>query len=431
MTWKEQKSIHIPPPCAPNYQVSNLKELTHLDHAILRTTIAHMTELHALLRKLAQKLNTLMSPVPTFFAPKEHYKTSRFLWLDIEHLKGSMITFLVFWSSTLLWIYINPPGGFLIVTLATGLSILTTFTTVKPSLLIVIFSFSFVFAAAMYVMVLPSLHHAWEIGLFIFGYAFIGFYFIDPKISVFFLLGTMTLGLANEMNYNFDVFLLTLFVFYAFLFLLLLFYYIPFSTKPEHLFLTMKKRFFTLSRMLLEKNIDIKNIHKTFMAKIATNYSAIHLAETVKKMQTWASKIDEKYFETLDKEALLAFTKECESFAYLLQMMYKRELQVHNNPLLVAFRENNNSFALANLLDEHASGKDVKEIAPFWKNEVAFALKVEERLEAFLADIKYDENELTAFYEAVSLRRNVWLTFLQCQKMMETLDFNVLERSRF
>ena len=240
---------------------------------------------------------------------------SKFLWFDLEHLKASLVTFMIFWTATLLWIYVNPPGGFLVVALATGLSVITTFTPVKPSLLMIVFTFSFLFAIAMYILVLPHLLLTWEFGLFLFFYAFIGFYFIPEKVSIFFLLGIATLMLNNPMNFYFNVFLLVLFMFYLFLSILLLAYYFPFSTKPEHLFLLLKQRFLTFAKIVMKRDSS------SWWKRLVLTYSQTHLMSTVKKMQLWESKIDFKYFDDVDSEALAEFIKACESFVSEVQII--------------------------------------------------------------------------------------------------------------
>jgi uncharacterized membrane protein YgaE (UPF0421/DUF939 family) len=434
LAWKEQKEIVIPEKLEYDYDIEEIKKLSQLERADMSTTISDMIKLHTQLCKLAEKLNSLISPMPTFFTLENIPKPSSFLWFDMEDLKGSLITFIIFWAATLLWIFVNPPGGFMIVVLATALSILTTFSPLKPSLLIIIFSLSFVFATAMYIFVLPNLHYGWELGLFVFIYAFIGFYFINPMLAVFFILGSATLGINNTMSYNFDVFLIILFMFYAFLFLLLLFYYIPFSTKPEHLFLVMKKRFFKLAQILLQRSSNLNNDNGSFLGAMKAKYSKLHLMGTVKKMQLWASKVDDKYFDTVNKDMLLGFSKECETFVYLLEMLHRRDIEMINNPLIKNFREENDGNTLADLLGEYAEGKDVKDIDPFWRDEKQIIAKIEERLRNFLHDVKYNEYEekdIIEFYENISLRRNVWLSLFSCQKMMEEIDFKALEISRF
>lgn len=434
LAWEEQKEIVVPDVLEYSLDLDEIKTLSQLDRADMSTTISDMVKLHTQLRKLAEKLNSLISPMPTFFTLEQIPKPSSFLWFDLEDMKGTLITYMIFWVATILWIHVNPPGGFMIVLLATALSVLTTFSPLKPSLLIIIFTLSFFFATLMYIFVLPNLHYGWELGLFIFIYSFIGFYFINPMLAVFFLLGTATLGINNTMSYNFDIFLIILFMFYAFLFLLLFFYYVPFSTKPEHLFLVMKKRFFRLSQFLMQRSSNLSNDNSSFFGAMKAKYSKLHLMGTVKKMQLWASKIDDKYYNMVDKDLLLGFSKECETFVYLLEMMHRRDIEMLNNPLIKTFREEYNGATLGDLVGEYAKGKDVKDVDAFWRDEKQIVEKIEERLSAFLHRVKYNEYEekdMIEFYENISLRRNVWLSLFSCQKMMEKIDFKALEISRF
>ena len=434
LAWTKSREISIPEVWEPKYQTAKLKELSHLDRAAFTSIMVEMKRLHKKLRELAVKLNAMISPLPTAFTLGSREKNSSFLWFDLEDMKGALITYLIFWFSVLLWIGVNPPAGFLIVTLATALSAMTTFSPLKPSLLIFVFSIGFAFATFMYVLVLPHLHYGWELGLFLFAYAFIGYYLVNPKISLFFLISMVTLGISNTMNYNFNLFLMILFIFYFFLFILLLFYYIPFSTKPESLFLTMKQRFFKLSQKLLQRSSNLARHQEAFGGGVAAKYSEIHLISTVKKMQLWASQIDTKYFDTVDQKVLLGFTKECETFAYLLQMMYHREIQMKDNRLIEAFQKEYRGMSLVDLLGEYASGIEVEKVADIWKDEKQLINVVEDHLGDFLEKIKfsdYRENEILEFYDNISLRKNLWLSLLSCQELMGKLDFKALERSRF
>jgi uncharacterized membrane protein YgaE (UPF0421/DUF939 family) len=431
---EEGKEIDIPSVWKADYSKEAIKELSHIDRAVLTATMIDIEKIHKELRDFAEKFNAIISPYPTHFKLTKMANPSQFNWFDVEDMKGALISFMIFWATTIFWITVNPPAGFLIVTLATALSVLTTFSPLKPSLLIIIFTFAFIFATAMYILVLPHIHYSWELGLFIFIYSFIGFYFINPKISIFFLLGMVVLGLNNPMYYDFNLFLLILFVFYLFLFVLLLFYYIPFSTKPEDLFLTMKRRFFNLSSNLMQRETNLSNNRGTFWGSAKAQYSQTHLMNSVKKMQLWASKIDTEYFDTIDQKELLAFTKECETFAYLLKMMYRRDIQIFDNPLIKDFLKEHKGETLADLLAQYAEGKEVYEVDAIWRDKKQIVGKIENNLKKFLSDVKpgqYSEKEIIEFYENISLRRNVWLSLFSCQKMMEELDFKVLERSRF
>ncbi|RLA65963.1 MAG: hypothetical protein DRQ78_04860 [Epsilonproteobacteria bacterium] len=430
--WKEKNEIHIPEHIKPVYIMEKIKTLSHLENASLLTTIQNMKKLHDELITLAKKLNSLNSPMPTLFSLENIPEKKHFLWGDIEDIKGSLITFIIFWSATVFWITANPPGGFIVVVAATGLGVLTSFSPLKPIMLIIIFTLSFIFSTLMYVFVLPNLHYGWELGLFIFIYMFIAFHFISPKMSIFFALGMVLMIISNEMYYDFSFFLLLLLVFYLFLFFLQFFYYIPFSNKPEHLFLTLKKRFFKLSYLMLERVRDKDK--SSILLKLGAKYSDMHLMKTVKKMQLWASKIDTSYFDTIDKNTLLAFTQECEKFTYMLKLLYHRDMRMHKNPLIKETLTHNDLPSLSILLKEYYLEKEVKEVDSFWKDEKVIPDKAEEYLTKVLSTIDfsaYSEEIISEFYENISLRKNVWLSFFACQEMMETLDFKVLQRNRF
>ena len=431
---KNEKVIEIPEKWEAVLVMENIKALSHIDRAALTTHILEMGKLHEKLRETAEKFNAVLSPYPTSFTLTKKANPSKFNWFDVEDMKGSLITFMIFWVTTFFWIIVNPPAGFLVVTLATALSVITTFSPVKPSLLIIVFTFSFVFATVMYVLVLPHVVTAWELGLFIFFYAFIGFYFIKPMISIFFLLGMAVLGLSNPMYYNFNLFLLILFVFYLFLFVLLLFYYVPFSTKPEVLFRVMKQRFFHLSANLLKRSNNLLAHRGSFLGRLKAWYAHKHLMNTVKKMQLWASKTDTEYFDTLERETLMEFTKECETFAYLIKMMYAREISSVDNALIQRFKDENRIITLADVMEHYAKEMETKQLDSQWRDPQ----KIIDAIEAHLADFfsrmksgKYSQEEIIRFYELIALRRNVWVSFYHCQKFMEELDFKVLERSRF
>lgn len=224
-----------------------------------------------------------------------------FVFLDPDNFKSTLQLLSVFWASTLFWIVFNPPGGFLLVILATLLGLFTTFSPLKPIVLMALLTFGFIFATAMYIFVLPNLVYAWELALFIFVYTFIAFYFIPPKITIFFLLGMFLLGIDNTMNYNFALYLNILLVFYLFLIVLMLFHNFPFSTRAEHLFITYKKRYFKhLSSFLSTNNKARQEFHR------------VHLELLVTKMHLWGSKIDTNYFTHVTVEQISEFIDKCE-----------------------------------------------------------------------------------------------------------------------
>jgi len=432
--WENEEEIVLNDKVELEYRSQKIKSLSHLERASLITTVQEMKKLYESLRQLAIKLNRIHSPLPTYFDKENIPQNSRFLWGNMEHFKGVLVTFIIFWAATYFWIMTNPPGGFMIVALATGLSVLTTFTPIKPSMLIVVFTLSFIFATFMYVAVLPHLRYGWELGLFIFIYSFISFHLVNPKISIFFLLGLFTFGIANEMYYAFDVFLLILLMFYSFLLLLHIFYYVPFSTRPEHMFILMKNRFFRLSSKMLEHGRSIHIGKGSLGLTLMGSYSAVHLHPTCKQMQVWLNGIDENYFSAIDKQKLAAFTKASEKFAYLVELLYHKELQMKDNPLLKILAQSYTMPYFSDLLEMHASEISVDDIDDFWKDRDRMRKSIEEKLSTVFESIDleaYKREDVASLYEVLALRKSLWLSFFDAQQCMEALDFNVLKQSRF
>jgi len=213
-----------------------------------------------------------------------------FIWFDAEDIKGAIVSFFVFWVSVFIWIYLSIPYGFFIAVLATSLSLYTAYSIVKPYVLIILYTLSFVFAILSYVFILPNLDGWWSLGVFIFFYSFFGFYFVPAQISIFYLLGMATFLIENEMNFNFAIFMFVLLIFYLFLFVLLLLDYFPFNQKSEHMFL---------------------QLHKRFIKLLKKNPTSQHLPIILKKMQLYATKIDCKYFG-IKKETLIGYCRACE-----------------------------------------------------------------------------------------------------------------------
>ena len=211
---------------------------------------------------------------------------AKFLFFDPDHLRGTLVSLLIFWCGTLFWLWFNPPGGFFLVTLATAVSLYTAFSPVaKPHLLIFVYTLTFLLAAAAYVLVLPHLHQAWELALFLFAYTFIVFRLFPAELAMFLAMGLAIMNLQNQTVYNFAFFLNTLLVFYGFMFLLLLFYYLPYSTRPEKMVVRLAERFRRLTKRVSQKP---RSSWQRFWHKEAAKM----LPLTAMKLQMWADQVD-------------------------------------------------------------------------------------------------------------------------------------------
>lgn len=426
--WECHDEITLPPACSLQVDTARTASLGQLQRATLSSFAKQTCLLHATLRRIASKLNALHRPEPTRFTESiQHTAAPLFAWLDPEYLKASLTTFLIFWAGVAFWVWFNPPGGFLIVALATSLSMITAFTPVKPSMLIIVLTLSFLVATAAYVLALPYLSGGFELALFLFLYGFAGFYFLPAQVSIFFLFGLLTMNINNQMYYGFDIFLLTLTMFYAFLSLLLLFYYIPFSTKPEHLFLRLKERFFRDADSLARYHEDLLDPQKDPSFASFPAFFLQRIGSTVEKMPLWATQIDTAYFHPNTKEALLQFTRACENLTTVLALMTVSTRKIQTNRLFQHYMQTHpeaSVFALLSSSDTHLQER---------KKHIS-TTEIEKALTHFFATHSlsdYSKEEIVSFYETIALHKYFWRSYTACLESMHNLDFNVLKESRF
>ncbi|HHL34635.1 MAG TPA: hypothetical protein ENJ30_09760 [Desulfobulbaceae bacterium] len=430
--WHGEVKIPVPPECTPLFDMEALASRAPLEAASLTSAVNQLANLHAALRRLAVKLNALNGPAPTRFLDEKGMKASRFLWLDVEDIKGAVLSFLIFWCATLLWITTNPPAGFFIVAMATGLSVITTFSPVKPQMMIVVYSISFIFSMLAYILILPHLATGWELALFLFSYAFIGFYFIIADLAALFLIGIVLLNISNQMFYAFDGFLIMLLFFYTFLFLLLIFYYLPFSTKPEHLFLILEKRFFTLCRFLLAGNTKKVLGRATLLDDIMAGYAKMHLLNTVEKMRLWGGQIDGRFFSAFPREKAAQFGKDCEALAHLLLIQSREERRFLDNPLIRAHVVQLQP-VVGPLLQRNPGGK-VTDKENLSRHKERITAMIEQELQRFFsgrAADAHDRETVLAFYEHLSLQKSILAALIALHDRLAALNLDVLTETRF
>ena len=221
---------------------------------------------------------------------KEVRKLTRFDFYTLEHFKAAFVGFLIYWVGVYFWIEFNPPLGFMVVTLATVLSATTIFSPITPKMILIAFTMSLAFAVISYVAILPNLHYGWQLALFLFLYAFIGYYLLPEALTMVFLIGTTTFYIQDTMVYHFGIFLNVLFALYLFMFTLLFFYYIPFSSKSEDIVKSLLSR--------LERQLELLASPATSpFGRFARHYAKNALRATLASLHFWSGMLDTRFFD--------------------------------------------------------------------------------------------------------------------------------------
>ncbi|MEP4484383.1 MAG: FUSC family protein [Halioglobus sp.] len=406
------------------YRMEYLAEASHRTVARVATRADAMNSLQALLRQLAGAINSLLYDQAGFEAAKTRQGPPRFLWLDRESVKTGIRAFTTFWIATAIWIEFNPPMGFMFVTLCTVLIPLVSYTPVTPKLLIILFSIGFTFAVPAYIFLLPLLTHWIELALFIFAYAFIGFFVFKGPISIFFLLGLFTLGIQNTMNYNVNVILLVVLSFYMVCAMQIISITFPFTSNRARLFHTLRERFFSNCAAIL-----MRNKHRLISHDTRLNIGDALIA----KMQAWGPMIDHSYYKAVTPEAIAEFTQACDLLQGQLKVAKIRNAQAKNNPLILRANRKSKESVMSHLCEALAQDDSTDPYLPTDEAGIA-GVNIEKRLDEFLGSqdlSQFSIHELAQFYVYLNLQGMIYQSIVRCQQASAQLNWQPLTAHRF
>ena len=423
--WQGQRSDTERQELAITFNPEKLRQGTHMEAAAVATRVELLQETQRVLLSMLVALDSLLFDTDPFVAKRQPRGKPAFVWLDIENLKTAGRAFVTFWIATGIWINFNPPGGFMFVTLCTVLIPLVSYTPVTPKLLFILFTLGFLFALPAYIFLLPQMTHWLELAIFLFSYAFIGFYVFQGPVSIFFLLGLFTLGIQNDMNYNVDAIMLTIVMFYMVCTTLIISVHFPFSSKPERIYASLRRRFFRHCARIMRVNAR--------PATFTNNVSLLFLgsgAPLLTKMATWGPQIDDSFFADDGARHIAALNRACELLHGQLQVLATRRHDFQANPLIAAVRHKTSGNAIATLCDSLAD-----HALPVAFEQLQSSLTgIEAQLDELLGDDyldRYDSHELAQFYVYLHLHASIFESMQACREAQQALDWQRLGETRF
>lgn len=415
-----------------DYDKDALTEATHLVKGSALTLGHLLKTLHQSLLRLAESISCIDSVTNNISFDQELPKQQgRFLWWDAENFKTAVKTFTTYWVAGLIWIYFNPPGGYSFVAFSTIFMSLLSFMPVHPFLLLILFTMGFLFAMPSYVFILPGLELGAELGLFIFIYTFIGFYLLKGPVTIFYMVGLFVLGLNNTMNYHFGILMGIMTMFYLVVFMIIFAHYFPFSSRPEHLFLTMKERYFR----------HVGDLFTTYQKQSESSFNSLKrslhivtLNVTTQKLKVWGSKINHKLFSNTTAESIGAFNKSCEVLSNHINILVAAEKKLLSNPLIKQLRSKHTDSILPQMAVALAAHQSSEQLDSVFEQYGQDYQSFESRLEDFFSELElsdYAYSEIASFYILLNLKRNVFEAMQQCKQTYEDIDWVNLRQKRF
>ncbi|CAG19968.1 FUSC family protein [Photobacterium profundum] len=431
--WDDKDTVReVGKPLKVDINAQKLSQCTHLEKGSVITFGYLINTLHEKLSRLAvtasciDSLTGRVSFNETF--PK---KSGRFLLWDAENAKTAIKVFVTYWVAGILWIYFNPPGGYSFVIFATIFASVLSYLPVHPVLLLVLFTFGFLFAVPAYVFILPQLSLGIELGAFLFIYTFVAFYLFKGPITIFFLLGLFILGIDNTMTYHFGIILTIMLLFYLVVFMIIFSYYFPFSSRPEHLFLVMRERFFRHVTGVLRSH----QIHNpSLLSRLRCRWHVVTMNVTVKKMMMWSSKINHKYFVQTSPEALAKFTGACNLLNNHLNTFVMADQKFQTNMLVNKVRATYADQVLPHMAQSLAGGRKNEALNEIFHSYTINYESTEEKLESFFNGLNlsdYSHTDIAGLYIFLNLKKNVFEAMNQCKVAYEDISWVNLRQKRF
>ncbi|HGY9569772.1 TPA: FUSC family protein [Vibrio harveyi] len=414
------------------YNQAALADASHLVKGSA-LTLGHLLKLmHQSLSRLAESISCIDSVTNNVSFKQELPKQkSKFLWWDAENFKTAVKTFTTYWVAGLIWIYFNPPGGYSFVTFSTIFMSLLSFVPVHPFMLLILFTFGFLFAVPSYVFILPGLELGAELGLFIFIYTFIGFYLFKGPVTIFYMIGLFVLGLDNNMTYHFGILMTIMTLFYMVVFMIIFAHYFPFSSRPEHLFLTLKERYF---RHVGDLFASYHQQSESSFKKLKRSLHLVTLNVSSKKLMVWGSKINHKLFDKTPPEAIGAFSKSCNALSNHVNILIAAEQKLLSNRLIKQLRSKPTDSILPLMAGALASRQTTDELNSVFEQYSQDYQSFENKLEDFFSELDlsdYAYSEIAGFYILLNLKRNVFEAINQCKQTYEDIDWVNLRQKRF
>lgn len=418
------------------YDTDLMQESSHLQRGTA-ITVGYI------FRQLTERLDGLAGSIRCIDSVTERYvtkdelpdKPSVFNWWDAENAKSAIKVFVAYWICGLIWILFNPPGGYNFVVFTTLFVSILSFLPVHPVLLFILFTLGFIFSVPSYVFILPQLSLGSELAIFIFIYTFVGFYLFKGPVTIFFLIGMFTLGLDNNMVYHFGINLTIITLFYMVVFMVVLFYYLPFSSRPEHLFLVMRERFF---RHVCGVIACMQNLSPTLWDKWRLRWHLATMKMTATKLKVWGGKLDTGYYEQLTSDQVDSFSKSCDLLCHHLQTLSLAEAKMRGNKLVSKARKAHRDHVipllarqLARLNTKCAQEKDVSHDVLNTRQDYS---ELEKQLDTFFQHItwsKYSKSDIAGFYIFLNLKKNVFESLMQSKASSDAINWVELNQRRF
>ena len=440
---KGQPPEHRPNQIDLTLDKTGIQALSHFHRAALAVTRTRLLHLETLSRSLFETVHDIQGFDQKAKVPVAKPQPSGGFVFDPDRLTGAFHVMTILWLAYLAVIYVpDIPGGGALVSMAAVFGMILAGTPQLPvSKMFMPVAGSVLCGAVIHIFVMPQLSSFYELGLLIFATIFgICYLFAAPQqaLSKTFGMGLFikVASINNQQTYSFLGITTTAMLFIIIFLMLAIIVNIPFSARPEKVFLRLLRRYFRNCGYLIHNMHRDTQKQKRHFDRWQKNYHLHQLASLPKKMGVWSRFIDTGVLPGTDPPQIQAVLTGLQAFSYRVQEL-----------LAVRGRSNIHSLAQELQSDIQAWRVKVEEILQGLANEheagdretlseklAALIDHLENRITVVLdkaSDEQLSEQDNENFYRLLGSYRGVSEALIEYAGTAHSVDWSRWRENRF
>ncbi|MFC1773625.1 FUSC family protein [Pseudomonadota bacterium] len=308
-----------------------VQSLSHFHRAALVVTRSRLLKVEQLTRSLFEAVSELKGYDTAIASAEAPPATAAVILPDLDSLANVVRYVAILWLAWLALMYVNDlPGGAGLVSFAGALGIaIVNMPQLSVSRLIVPATTSVLFAAVVYIFIMPELSSFFGLGLLIFAATFaICYLFAEPRQMLGRALGLAMFvtiaSISNEQSYNFLSVANTALMFPLIFLLLAVTAYIPWSPRPERAFVRLLGRYFRSSEYMMSAVRWDQPQAATWRERWEKAFHAREIATLPAKLGTWSPHLDNWVLSDASPEQVQALMTSLQSLTYRMQQLVEQ-----------------------------------------------------------------------------------------------------------
>jgi uncharacterized membrane protein YccC len=440
--WSGTDSGYEPPQITLEIDHSEIRRLSHLERAALELMKANLESMASHCKDLlgcVQALKGFSSPIQKTEPPET---TPRISPVDPDRLIAVCRVIATLWIAFLIWIYLDPPGHDAFVQLTATIALaLVMIPQARPTMLLLPICIGSAFAGVIYMLVMPKLSGYLELGAVLFAAIFsISFLFSEPRQGLSRLMGFVTLltltSIQNQQTYSFPQFANSTAMLILMVVLLTALSYIPFSPRPEKVFLRLMDRFKRCAAYLLSQPEETARDQGRFGRKWRSDFSRRNLDNIPARLGQLSHVIDFTIFSPSSQDQIKALLASVETLKFRIHAVDEAHRQARSEPLLATLRDDIAAWrvSLAKQLEElgNITGSGAQQ-DPSRRLQVGLA-KVEARMEETLSSPNGEQISDESFsnvYRILGSYRGLAEAIAEFVRISNSMDWSRWREARF